>query len=123
MSTPPQPRIAVLLPCYNEAASIGKVVAAFYRALPTANIYVYDNKSTDNTAEVALSAGAIVQREPHRGKGNVVRRMFNDIEADVYVMADDHCQPADDGASPIVLWTGCIVVGVAFVWIGGTDFL
>jgi len=81
-------RIAVLLPCYNEAASIAKVVAAFKEALPTASIYVYDNNSTDNTAEEALSAGAIVRREPNRGKGNVVRRMFSDIEADIYVMAD-----------------------------------
>jgi len=81
-------RITVLLPCYNEAAAIAKVVAAFKEALPTATVYVYDNKSTDNTAEAALRAGAIVRHEPNRGKGNVVRRMFSDIEADIYVMAD-----------------------------------
>ena len=85
---PSQYRIAVLLPCHNEAASIGKVVATFYKALPTADIYVYDNNSTDNTAERASSAGAIVRCEPNRGKGNVVRRMFSDVEADIYVMAD-----------------------------------
>ena len=88
MSENTPPRIAVLLPCYNEAAAIAKVVAAFKNALPTATIYVYDNNSTDNTAEQASLAGAIVRREPHRGKGNVVRRMFSDIEADIYVMAD-----------------------------------
>jgi glycosyltransferase involved in cell wall biosynthesis len=80
--------IAVLLPCYNEATAIAKVVAAFKEALPTATIYVYDNNSTDDTAEIALSAGAVVRHEPNRGKGNVVRRMFADIEADVYIMAD-----------------------------------
>ena len=88
MFIPPQHRIAVLLPCYNEAAGIDKVVAAFKEVLPTATIYVYDNNSTDDTAEVALSAGAIVRCELNRGKGNVVRRMFSDIEADIYVMAD-----------------------------------
>jgi len=82
------PKIAVLLPCYNEAAAIGKVVAAFAEALPMATVYVYDNNSTDGTAEVALNAGAVVRHEPNRGKGNVVRRMFADIEADVYIMAD-----------------------------------
>ena len=88
MSVPLQYRIAVLLPCYNEAASIAKVVAAFKEALPTADVYVFDNNSSDNTAERALSVGAIVRRESNRGKGNVVRRMFSDVEADIYVMAD-----------------------------------
>ena len=88
MSIPWQYRIAVLLPCYNEASSIANVVAAFKGALPMADVYVYDNNSVDNTAEEALRAGAIVRREPNRGKGNVVRRMFSDIEADIYVMAD-----------------------------------
>jgi glycosyltransferase involved in cell wall biosynthesis len=77
-----------LLPCYNEAASIAKVVAAFRLALPTAIIYVYDNNSQDNTAELARSAGAVVRAEPFRGKGNVVRRMFSDVEADIYIMSD-----------------------------------
>ncbi len=80
--------IAVLLPCYNEEAAIAGVVASFKEALPKASIYVYDNNSTDNTAQVAAKAGAIVRHEHHKGKGNVVRRMFADIEADIYLMAD-----------------------------------
>lgn len=80
--------IAVLLPCYNEAAAIGAVVADFQRALPSARIYVYDNNSTDGTAAKAAAAGAIVRTEPYQGKGNVVRRMLADIDADVYVLAD-----------------------------------
>lgn len=83
-----QPRVAVLLPCYNEAAAIGQTVADFRAALPQAAIYVYDNNSTDKTVEVAVAAGAIVRTERMQGKGNVVRRMFADVEADVYVMAD-----------------------------------
>jgi glycosyltransferase involved in cell wall biosynthesis len=82
------PRIAVLVPCYNEEAAVGAVVANFKRALPTATIYVYDNGSRDRTAEVAAAAGAVVRRESLQGKGNVVRRMFADIEADIYVMVD-----------------------------------
>ncbi len=84
----PKPRIAVLVPCYNEEAAIPLVVRDFRAALPEATIYVYDNNSKDRTAEVAAAAGAVVRREPLQGKGNVVRRMFADIEADVYVMAD-----------------------------------
>lgn len=80
--------IAVLLPCYNEGLSIRKVVEDFRREIPQATIYVYDNRSTDNTAEEALAAGAVVRAEPWPGKGNVVRRMFSDIDADVYIMAD-----------------------------------
>ena len=80
--------IAVVVPCFNEAAAIEKVVRDFRAALPAATVYVYDNNSTDNTAEVARAAGAQVRRETRRGKGNVVRRMFQDIEADVYVMVD-----------------------------------
>lgn len=87
-SRPGAPKIAVLLPCYNEEVAIGKVVADFRAALPNATVYVYDNRSTDRTAEVARAAGAVVRREERPGKGNVVRRMFQDIEADVYVMAD-----------------------------------
>lgn len=82
------PRVAVLLPCYNEAAAIGQTVADFRAALPDATIYVYDNNSTDKTVEVAAAAGAIVRTERMQGKGNVVRRMFADVEADIYVMAD-----------------------------------
>ncbi|MDI7864548.1 glycosyltransferase [Rhizobiaceae bacterium n13] len=80
--------IAVLLPCYNEAATIASVVRGFRQALPTARIYVYDNNSTDGTALAAMLAGAEVLRERRQGKGNVVRRMFSDIDADIYVMAD-----------------------------------
>lgn len=82
------PSIAVLVPCYNEEASIEAVVRDFKAALPTATIYVYDNNSKDRTSEIARAAGAVVRREPLQGKGNVVRRMFADIEADVYVMVD-----------------------------------
>jgi glycosyltransferase involved in cell wall biosynthesis len=82
------PRIAVLIPCYNEAQAIGQVVADFMAALPTATVYVYDNNSTDGTREVALAAGAVVRTETLQGKGNVVRRMFADIEAEVYVLVD-----------------------------------
>src|SRR3984957_18800784 len=80
--------VAVLVPCYNEARAIAKVVGDFRAALPDATIYVYDNNSTDGTVEAARSAGAVVRRETHQGKGHVVRRMFNDIEADIYVLVD-----------------------------------
>lgn len=82
------PRVAVLIPCYNEETSITKVVADFRATLPRAEIYVFDNNSTDRTVELALEAGACVTREPLQGKGNVVRRMFSDIEADIYVLVD-----------------------------------
>jgi glycosyltransferase involved in cell wall biosynthesis len=82
------PRIAVLLPCYNEEAAIGATVAGFRAALPGATIYVYDNNSRDRTREVAAQAGAVVRGEKQQGKGHVVRRMFADVDADVYVMAD-----------------------------------
>lgn len=81
-------KVAVLIPCYNEAATIGNVVSDFRRSLPDATIYVYDNNSTDNTVTIARAAGAIVRTERHQGKGNVVRRMFSDVDADVYVMVD-----------------------------------
>ena len=81
-------RIAVLLPCHNEAATIAAVVEGFKRQLPDARIYVFDNRSTDDTARIAAAAGAEVRAVPLLGKGNVVRRMFADVEADVYVMAD-----------------------------------
>ncbi len=84
----PAPRTAVILPCYNEEAAIAQVVHDFRRALPQAAIYVYDNNSTDRTAEVAAAAGALVRRETRQGKGHVVRRMFADVEADIYVLAD-----------------------------------
>ena len=91
-----KPSIAVLLPCYNEEVTIGKVVRDFRAALPSATVYVYDNNSTDHTAEIATAEGAVVRREPRQGKGNVIRAMFEDIDADVYVMADgDDTYPAD----------------------------
>ncbi|MFK3739383.1 glycosyltransferase [Massilia sp. TN1-12] len=80
--------IAVILPCYNEEAAIGTVVTAFRKELPQARIYVYDNNSKDRTSAVAAAAGAIVRKETLQGKGNVVRRMFADIDADVYLMCD-----------------------------------
>lgn len=81
-------RVAVLLPCYNEGLSIFKVVEDFRRVLPHATIYVFDNRSSDNTSDEARAAGAVVRAEQWPGKGNVVRRMFSDIEADIYIMAD-----------------------------------
>jgi glycosyltransferase involved in cell wall biosynthesis len=82
------PRIAVLVPCYNEEAAVATVVANFRSALPAAEIYVYDNNSRDRTAAVAREAGAIVRSERRQGKGHVVRRMFADVEADIYVLVD-----------------------------------
>ncbi len=83
-----EPRVAVVIPCYNEAVAIPQVVRDFRIALPQARIYVYDNNSSDGTAEAARRAGAIVRHEPWQGKGNVVRRMFSDVEADLYVLVD-----------------------------------
>lgn len=90
-------KMAVLLPCYNEALTIGKVVEDFKIALPDAAIYVYDNNSSDGSGEIAAKLGAIVRRVPQQGKGHVVRRMFQEVEADVYVMVDsDDTYPADE---------------------------
>jgi glycosyltransferase involved in cell wall biosynthesis len=83
-----QPRVAVLVPCFNEEAAVATVVADFRKALPSAAIYVYDNNSTDRTAAVARDAGAMVRSERRQGKGHVVRRMFADIDADIYVLVD-----------------------------------
>ena len=80
--------IAVLVPCFNEELTVGKTVAAFLEALPLATVYVYDNNSTDRTIDVARAAGAVVRSEPRQGKGNVVRRMFADIDADIFVLVD-----------------------------------
>ncbi|MGD1878547.1 MAG: glycosyltransferase family 2 protein [Kiloniellaceae bacterium] len=100
------PRIAVLLPCYNEEAAIAQVVRDFRAALPQARIYVYDNASSDRTSAVAAAAGAVVVREPLRGKGNVVRRMFADVEADIYVLADGD-DTYDAAAAPRLIETLC----------------
>jgi glycosyltransferase involved in cell wall biosynthesis len=88
LSSAASPRIAVLLPCFNEEAAITQTIKGFRKALPGATIYVYDNNSRDRTAALAAKAGAVVRTERQQGKGHVVRRMFADIDADVYVMAD-----------------------------------
>lgn len=106
-------KTAVLIPCYNEAMTIEKVVADFSRELPDATIYVYDNNSTDSTAEIARRAGAIVKREYRQGKGNVVRSMLRDIDADCYLMVDgddtypaesarEMCRLVEDGADMVI---------------------
>jgi len=90
-------KIAVLIPCYNESKTIAKVIGDFKKQLPEADIYVYDNNSTDNTADIARQAGAIVRYEQRQGKGNVVRRMLADIEADCYLLVDgDDTYPSDN---------------------------
>lgn len=89
--------VAVLIPCYNEAVTIGTVVDDFKRVLPLANVYVYDNNSTDDTAKIAFEHGAIVRQEPRQGKGYVVRQMFRDIDASYYLMVDgDDTYPAEE---------------------------
>ncbi len=98
----PAPRIAVLIPCFNEAAAIATVVEDFRANLPGATVYVYDNNSTDGTADIARAAGAVVRREPLQGKGNVIRRMFADIEADFYVLVDGDAT-YDAAAAPAML--------------------
>ena len=108
-------RIAVLIPCYNEALTIGNVVRDYRQALPDADIYVYDNNSTDETARLAREAGAIVRPEPRQGKGNVVRSMFRDIEADCYLMVDgDDTYPASQAAAlcaPVLEGRADMVIG------------
>lgn len=97
-------RIAVLIPCYNESKTIEKVVLDFRRVLPDAAIYVYDNNSSDGTAEIADKAGAVVRRERMQGKGNVIRRMFREIDADCYIMADgDDTYPAENAPEMVRL--------------------
>ena len=91
-------KIAVLIPCYNESKTIGKVVSDWKKALPEAVIYVYDNNSTDGTGRIAREAGAVVRHEYMQGKGNVIRRMFREIDAEVYLMVDgDDTYPAEYG--------------------------
>ena len=97
-------RIAVLIPCYNESKTIAKVVTDFRRVLPEATIYVYDNNSSDGTAEIAATAGAVVRKERLQGKGNVIRRMFCEIHADCYVMTDgDDTYPAENAREMVRL--------------------
>lgn len=107
--------IAILVPCYNEELTIGNVVDDFKRELPNAKIYVYDNNSSDRTSEVAREHGAIVRFEPRQGKGNVVRSMFRDIEADYYVMVDgDDTYPAEfvhDILAPVQNGEANLVIG------------
>lgn len=92
-------KIAILIPCYNEAATIGKVVRDMKKAVPEAMIYVYDNNSTDETATIAAEAGAVVRKEFSQGKGNVIRRMFREIDAECYLMTDgDDTYPAESAA-------------------------
>ena len=107
--------IAVLIPCYNEAATIAKVVDDFRRELPSADIYVYDNNSSDDTASIARAHGAIVRRETRQGKGNVVRQMIRDINADAYLMVDgDDTYPAEAAADlvrPLLEGTTDMTIG------------
>ncbi len=95
-------KVAVLLPCFNEAAAIAQTISAFRTALPDADIHVYDNNSSDQSREIAISAGAIVRTERLQGKGNVVRRMFADVDADIYVMADGDAT-YDAAAAPAMI--------------------
>lgn len=124
-------KTAVVIPCYNEQASIGLVVQEFQDALPDADIYVYDNRSDDDTAQIARAAGAIVKYERERGKGNVVRRMFADVDADIYVLVDgDNTYEA--AAAPrmidlaltdgLDMVTGCRVTEVAAAYRPGHKF-
>lgn len=97
-------KIAVLIPCYNESLTIKKVIEDWKSALPKAKIYVYDNNSTDNTAEIAMNAGATVKYEYQQGKGNVIRRMFREIDAESYIMIDgDDTYPAEHGREMVEL--------------------
>jgi glycosyltransferase involved in cell wall biosynthesis len=95
-------RVAVLVPCFNEEAAVAKVVGDFRAALPGAVVYVYDNNSTDRTVAVAGEAGAVVRREPNQGKGNVVRRMFADVDADIYVLVDGDATYDAPSARPMI---------------------
>ena len=106
-------KIAVLIPCYNEGSTVARVVSDYKEAFPEAVVYVYDNNSTDNTIEEALKAGAVVRKEFKQGKGNVIRSMFKDIDADCYIMADGDCTypPCKDMAEYILIDGYDMVVG------------
>lgn len=109
------PSIAVIIPCYNESVTIGKVLDDFHRVLPEAILYVYDNNSSDNTASIAMQHGAIARHEPRQGKGSVIRQMMRDIDADFYLMVDgDDTYPAEsanDLLAPLLNGTADMVVG------------
>jgi len=125
-SSPESPRIAILLPCFNEVLTIAKVVGDFKEQIPESTVYVYDNNSTDGTDEIALKAGAIVRHEKRQGKGFVVNRMLDEIDADVYLMADgDDTYPADrarDMIAPILDGRADMVVGNRLVTYGDHSF-
>ncbi|MBQ9069061.1 MAG: glycosyltransferase [Eggerthellaceae bacterium] len=110
-----QPTIAVLIPCYNESVTIGKVVDDFRAALPQATVYVYDNNSTDGTAQIARDHGAVVRAEPRQGKGNVLRQMLRDIDADCFIMVEgDDTYPAEAAWSlvePVLSGDADMVIG------------
>ena len=110
-----RPRVAVLIPCLNEELTVGKVVSAFLQELPAATIYVFDNRSTDRTAEIARAGGATVVYEPRAGKGFVIQKMFESVDADIYVMVDgDNTYPASQVHSllaPIIAGEADMVVG------------
>src|SRR5947199_10038559 len=118
-------RIAVLIPCYNEEAAIAKVIRDFKVTLPSADVYVYDNNSNDKPAEVARAAGAIVRTELRRGKGNVIRRMFADIEADIYLLVDGD-DTYDAATAPVFLQTlvsnGLDMVSGRRIAVGGNAY-
>ena len=118
-------RIAVLIPCYNEEAAIAKVVNDFKMTIPNGDVYVYDNNSKDKTAEVAHTAGAIVRTELRRGKGNVIRRMFADIEADIYLLVDGD-DTYDVATAPVFLQTlvsdGLDMVSGRRIAVGGNAY-
>ena len=101
-------KIAVLIPCYNESKTVEKVVSDFRRVLPDATVYVYDNNSTDGTAELAAGAGAVVRHEYQQGKGNVMRRMFREIDAEAYILVDgDDTYPAEAAPEMVAAVTAC----------------
>lgn len=111
-------KIAVLIPCYNESKTIAKVVNDYKKALPEADIYVYDNNSTDGTDEIARKAGAIVKYEYRQGKGNVIRSMFRDIDADCYLMIDgDDTYPAENAREMCDL-----VLQKVWIWLSETAY-
>ncbi len=123
---PDKPSIAVLIPCYNEAASIGKVVDDFRAQLPDAAIYVFDNRCTDDTAQIAAKHGAIVVREPRKGKGYVIERMLDHVVADYYVMVDgDDTYPAEkvhDLLQPVLLGDADMTVAARLAEYGDKSF-